>query len=198
MDIGLIEALQPFDKSFKPLALEAGTVRFGDFPVRKTHAFTRRSRNRGRTTILKLDSKQRNTQSGKPTTTSAPGAPEGRGRDEDFSSPPAQIPACAANAPGSSLGSNVGGAHGLKPHALRRTVANRIDVATRLRSEPRPPVGCSPRVRPFPPGPPPEVAFLCSVASSVLRPHPTSHPRTCSACGLSPSRAGPAHESGHG
>jgi Restriction endonuclease len=28
----------------------------------------------------------------------------GRGRDEDFSSPPAQIPACAANAPGSSLG----------------------------------------------------------------------------------------------
>src|SRR6266700_823672 len=32
----------------------------------------------------------------------------GRGRDEDCSSPPAQIPACAANAPGSSLGSNVG------------------------------------------------------------------------------------------
>jgi hypothetical protein len=34
---------------------------------------------------------------------------EGRGRDEDCSSPPAQIPACAANAPGSSRGSNVGG-----------------------------------------------------------------------------------------
>ena len=33
----------------------------------------------------------------------------GRGRDEDCSSPPAQIPACAANAPSSSLGSNVGG-----------------------------------------------------------------------------------------
>jgi hypothetical protein len=30
-------------------------------------------------------------------------AAKGRGRDEDFSSPPAQIPACAANAPGSSL-----------------------------------------------------------------------------------------------
>jgi hypothetical protein len=29
---------------------------------------------------------------------------EGRGRDEDCSSPPAQIPASAANAPGSSLG----------------------------------------------------------------------------------------------
>ena len=57
---------------------------------------------------------------------------DGRGRDEDCSSPPAQIPACAANAPGSSLGSNVGGTHGLKPHALRRTAANRIDVATRL------------------------------------------------------------------
>ena len=51
-------------------------------------------------------------------------------------------------------------------------------------SEPRPPVGCSPRVRPFPPRPPPEVAFLCSIASSVLRPHPTSHPRTCSAYGF--------------
>jgi len=45
---------------------------------------------------------------------------------------PAQIPASAANAPGSSLGSNVGGAHGLKPRALRRTAANRIDVAARL------------------------------------------------------------------
>ena len=63
-------------------------------------------------------------------------------------------------------------------------------------SEPRPPVGCSPRVRPFPPRPPPEVAFLCSVASSVLRPHPTSHPRTCSACGFWPSRAGPAQRPG--
>jgi transposase-like protein len=30
-------------------------------------------------------------------------SPNGRGRDEDFSSPPAQIPACAANAPGSSV-----------------------------------------------------------------------------------------------
>ena len=45
--------------------------------------------------------------------------------------PPAQIPACAANAPGSSLGSNVG-RHAVKPRALQRTAANRIDVATRL------------------------------------------------------------------
>src|SRR5258705_1676199 len=65
-------------------------------------------------------------------------------------------------------------------------------------SEPRPPDGCSPWVRPFPPRLPPRVASLCSVASQVLWPHPTSHPRTCSAYGLSPSRAGPAHESGHG
>src|ERR1700730_2988907 len=57
---------------------------------------------------------------------------DGRGRDEDFSSPPAQIPACAANAPGSSLGSNVRGPHGVRPHAPRRTAANRIDVAARL------------------------------------------------------------------
>ena len=36
-----------------------------------------------------------------------------------------------------------------------------------------------------------------SIASSVLRPHPTSHPRTCSAYGFclpEPAR----HESGHG
>src|SRR5260370_42444318 len=64
-------------------------------------------------------------------------------------------------------------------------------------SEPRPPVGCSPRVRPFPPRPPPEVAFLCSVASSVLRPHPTSHPRTYSAYGYCLPDPAP-HKSGHG
>ena len=41
----------------------------------------------------------------------------GRGRDEDCSSPPAQIPAGAANAPGSSLGfwrQNGGRAAGVK------------------------------------------------------------------------------------
>jgi hypothetical protein len=55
-------------------------------------------------------------------------------------------------------------------------------------SEPRPFVSCFPWVRPFPPRPPPEVAFLCSIASSVLWPHPTSHPRAHSAC--VPSRPG--------
>src|ERR1700738_5663963 len=55
-----------------------------------------------------------------------------------------------------------------------------------------------PWVRPFPPRLPPGVASPCSVASQVLWPHPTSHPRTCSVCGLSPSRGGPAHESAHG
>jgi Membrane dipeptidase (Peptidase family M19) len=39
---------------------------------------------------------------------------------------------CDANGPGSSLGSNAGSTHGVKPHALRRTAANRIDVAARL------------------------------------------------------------------
>jgi hypothetical protein len=58
-------------------------------------------------------------------------------------------------------------------------------------SEPRPAVGFSPWMRPFPPRRPQEVAFLCLVASSVLRPHSTSHPRTCSACGFAfPSRPG--------
>jgi hypothetical protein len=47
-------------------------------------------------------------------------------------------------------------------------------------SEPRPPEGCSPWVRPFPPRLPPRVASPCLVASQVLWPHPTSHPRTCS------------------
>ena len=49
----------------------------------------------------------------------------GRGRNEDFSSPPAQIPASAANAPGSSLGSNVG----------------EQTVWTRPRSSAQPPIG---------------------------------------------------------
>jgi hypothetical protein len=35
-----------------------------------------------------------------------------------------------------------------------------------------PPVGCSPRVKRFPPRSRPEVALLCSVASSALRSHP--------------------------
>jgi hypothetical protein len=49
---------------------------------------------------------------------------------------------------------------------------------------PRPPDDRSPWAGPFPPRPPPEVTFLCSVASSVLWPSPTSHPRACSAYGF--------------
>src|SRR5712671_3589143 len=55
----------------------------------------------------------------------------GRGRDEDYSSPPAQIPACAANAPGFPRVKRRRHMV-LKLHALRRTAANRIDVASRL------------------------------------------------------------------
>src|SRR5258708_24187486 len=121
----------------------------------------------------------------------------GRGRDEDCSSPPAQIPACAANVPGSSLGSNVGGTYGLEPHALRRTAANRIDGAARLS------VRTTAACRLFPSGvalPSTTSAVSCLPlfgASSVLRPHPPSHPRTCSAYGYclpEPAR----HHSGHG
>ena len=65
-------------------------------------------------------------------------------------------------------------------------------------SEPRPPVGCSPRVRPFPPRLPPEVAFLCSVASSVLWPHPTFSSAYMLGVWLLPSRAGPAQVPGTG
>src|SRR5215469_7639583 len=96
----------------------------------------------------------------------------------------------------SSLGSNVG-RHGETacPSGAQPPIGSTWQLGSV--SAPRPPVGCSPRVRPFPPRPPPEVAFLCSIASSVLRPHPTSHPRTCSAYGFclpEPAR----HESGHG
>jgi hypothetical protein len=47
------------------------------------------------------------------------------------SSPPAQIPACAANAPGLPRVERQS-ARGLRPRAIRRTAANRIDVASRL------------------------------------------------------------------
>jgi hypothetical protein len=47
-------------------------------------------------------------------------AVDGRGRDEDFSSPPAQIPACAANAPG------------LVTFVARRAAIIRIDAVFRL------------------------------------------------------------------
>ena len=68
----------------------------------------------------------------------------GRGRDEDCSSPPAQIPACAANAPGSSLGSNVGGKW-VEP--ICGPAHSRQSGSTWLlgsASEPRPFVSCFP------------------------------------------------------
>ena len=121
---------------------------------------------------------------------------DGRGRDEDFSPPPAQIPAGAANAPGSSLGSDVGGTDDLIP--LRPTHSpNRIDVVSRLG------VRTTAAYRLFPSG---EVLPSTTSAGSrlplfgrflVLRPDPTSHPRTCSACGFclpEPAR----QRSGHG
>src|SRR5262245_33846067 len=81
---------------------------------------------------------------------------------------PAQIPAGAANAPGSSLGSNVGKqAVWTRPRSgVQPPIGSTWRVGSE--SEPRPPVGCSPWVRPFPPRPPPEVAFPCSVTSSVV------------------------------
>src|SRR5215467_12872592 len=41
----------------------------------------------------------------------------------------------------------------------------------------------SPRARSVPPQPPPRANPLCSAASSVPFPHPTSHPRSCSSFG---------------
>ena len=119
-----------------------------------------------------------------------------RGRNAGCPAPPAQIPACATNAPGSSLGSNVN----------RRAVWTRSTPGAQppigstqfpgAVSGLRPPNGCSPCAGPFPPRPPQRVASHCSNASSVLWPGPTSHPRTCSACGLWPSRTGPHRGAG--
>src|SRR5216684_1684556 len=64
-------------------------------------------------------------------------------------------------------------------------------------SEPRPPVGCSPRVRPFPPRPPPEVAFLCSVLPRYTTSSDFS-PAYMLGVWLLPSRAGPAQVPGTG
>src|SRR4029077_13828152 len=85
--------------------------------------------------------------------------------------------------PGSSLGSNVG-EHAERIH-LPPGVQPPIGSTWLFGSvsEPRPPVGCFPRVRPFPPRPPLGIASLCSVASSVVWPHPTPHPRACSSFG---------------
>jgi len=59
-----------------------------------------------------------------------------------------------------------GATHGLNPHALRRTAANRIDVVARLSVRTTAPVGCSLWVRPFPPRPSAGSCLLCSIASS--------------------------------
>jgi hypothetical protein len=79
-----------------------------------------------------------------------------------------RIPACAANAPGSSLGSNVGS----KRFGPTCFPAHNRQSDRRGYSALRPNHGrlsaVSPWVRPFPPRPPLEVAFLCSIASSVL------------------------------
>jgi hypothetical protein len=80
---------------------------------------------------------------------------------------PVQIPACAANAPGSSLGQNHA-MDGLVPLVVRRAamISDRRGHIGSV-SEPRPPNGCSPWVRPFPPRLPPGVAPPCSFASQV-------------------------------
>ena len=52
---------------------------------------------------------------------------------------------------------------------------------------------CSPSSAPFPPRPPQEVAFPCSVGSQVVRRSPTSPARACPSCGYVPSRTGLRH-----
>src|SRR6267142_3816129 len=95
---------------------------------------------------------------------------------------------------GSPPSGRTSAARGLKPHARRRTAANRIDVASRLS------VRTTAACRLFPSGealPSTTSAGSCLPlfgASAVLRPHPTSHPRTCSACGYclpEPARTSP-------
>ncbi len=79
---------------------------------------------------------------------------QGRGRNGDCSPPPAQIPACAANAPGSSLGSNVRRLSGLDALIARRTTASRIDASSPALSP-----GCG-RTTVVPLGPGPSLHIL--------------------------------------
>ncbi len=105
--------------------------------------------------------------------------------------PPAQIPACAANALGSCLGYKRRSASPARDGPGWRTLP--LDVhgpvhLTRLGSGAASgacfAVPCSPWPGPFPPPPPLPEFWLCSAASQVLRACPTSHGRSSSDCGL--------------
>jgi len=80
------------------------------------------------------------------------GRPDVRGRDAQLlSATPPQIPAALPNATVLIPSGQTSGAHGLTLHATGRTAAQWIGQWRHLGSvsEPRPPVGCSPRVRTF-------------------------------------------------
>ena len=94
----------------------------------------------------------------------------GRGTDEDFFSLPTQITARAANAPGSSLGSDVLMSD-LVSLVVGRAAIIRIDAAYRLSVRT---AAASPWVRPFPPRLPPGVASRRSVASQLRLRSPAS------------------------
>ena len=103
------------------------------------------------------------------------GIRRGRGRDRYCWRPPAQIPACAFNAPGSCLGfwrssGRLATPPGARdPDHLTRPIRHCVRRVIRW---PR-----SPWLAAFPPPPPPLVAQARSAASPVLRGHPTSHGR---------------------
>src|SRR5215471_4465557 len=111
----------------------------------------------------------------------------GRGRDADYSTPPAQIRTCAfthtaltVDAWRQKRKSNCS-PHTAQSlgHALPRSVSGTCKIER-----------CSPQSAPFPPQPPQKVTLRCSVGSWVLRHSPTSPERSCPPFGLWPSRTG--------
>ncbi len=97
----------------------------------------------------------------------------GRGRNTGYPVPPAQIPACATNALGSSL--EYERQSGTLLDAHQPIQSTRFPGAV---SGPRLSDRCSSWAKSFPPHPPPRAGSHCSVASSVLRLCPTSHLRS--------------------
>src|SRR5262249_48593166 len=117
-----------------------------------------------------------------------PGAnPRGRGRDADYSTPPAQIRTCAFTHTALTVDAwrqkrkSYCSPHTAQSlgHALPRSVSGTCKIER-----------CSPQSAPFPPQPPQKVTLRCSAGSRVLRHSPTSPERSCPPFGLWPSRTG--------
>jgi hypothetical protein len=96
---------------------------------------------------------------------------------------PAPLPAFAANVPGSSPSGGTSARTRFEAvcNPAHSRQSDRRGISAQCPNH-GPPVGCPPRVSPFLSRPPTEVAFHCSIASSVLPPHPPPQRRRSRAC----------------